>query len=300
MSFLTGSRFSRPRRASSESCVRKRLKETVWHFCPQCRCLVARDAWFGAGKACQACGYHARIGSRERMRQLVDVGSFVELNAGLRAQDPLRFVDTRPYVERLREAYDGGRRDEAVLTGTGCIGGIPVALAVMDFDFLGGSMGCVVGERVARLIEHATAHALPLVMVTASGGARMQEGVLSLMQLANTTMAFTRYRACRRLAVAVLTDPTMGGVTASFPSLADVILAEPGARIGFAGRRVIEQILRQSLGADFQVAEALLRDGLIDQIVPRWQLRGELMRLLRLHAPKPVGAGSLALVGTVQ
>ena len=230
-------------------------------------------------KVCPKCGYHHRLSGPERLRLLVDDGTFEEWDADLRSEDPLGFPG---YAERYREAVERTGRGEAVLTGRGRIAGVPAAVGVMDFDFLGGSMGSVVGEKVARLFERAVQLGLPVVTCSASGGARMQEGVLSLMQLAKTTAAVGRLHDAGLPFVSVLCDPTTGGTTASFAMLGDVHVAEPGALIGFAGARVIEQTIRQKLPEGFQSAEFLLQHGMVDLIVPRAELKDTVARLLRL------------------
>jgi acetyl-CoA carboxylase carboxyl transferase subunit beta len=201
------------------------------------------------------------------------------------ACDPLQFRDRKPYSDRLREYQEKTGLADAVQTGVGRIEGLPLALGVMDFRFMGGSMGSVVGEKLTRLIERATQESLPLVIVCASGGARMQEGMLSLMQMAKTSAALERHRQASLLYIPVLTHPTTGGVTASFAMLGDIILAEPKANIGFAGRRVVEQTIREKLPDNFQTAEYLLEHGFVDAIVPRTQLKPTLVRLIRLHQP---------------
>ena len=230
---------------------------------------------------CPHCGHHLRLAAEARVRLLVDPGTFAERDGGLGAADPLAFAG---YPARLAAARRQAGRREAILTGTARIGGHRVALAVFDFAFLGGSMGTGVGERLTRLIEHARAARVPLVVCTASGGARLQEGIFSLMQMAKVTAALTRLRQARVPCITVLTDPTTGGVAASIGLLGDVNLAEPGALIGFAGPRVIEQTLRQKPPPGFQRAESLLERGMLDRIVPRQALRATLAALLELLA----------------
>jgi acetyl-CoA carboxylase carboxyl transferase subunit beta len=263
---------------------RRDIPDGLWTKCSACaEALFTKDLAANL-QVCPRCGFHFRLDARERIEQLADEGSFEAMDAHLRSTDPLTFVDTRRYAERLKEAYAKQGPEEGVITGIATLDGVRVALGVMNFYFMGGSMGSVVGEKIARLIERAADERLPLVTVTASGGARMQEGTLSLMQMAKTTAALQHFHRARQVYVAVMADPTTGGVTASFPSLADIIVSEPGALIGFAGRRVIEQTIRQKPPADFQTAESLLRHGLIDMIIPRPRLKTELARLLRLHA----------------
>jgi acetyl-CoA carboxylase carboxyl transferase subunit beta len=214
---------------------------------------------------------------------LVDSNSFVAMDQELQPMDPLGFKDRRAYADRLRETQASTGLRDGVVTGLCEVEGIPMALAVMDFRFMGGSMGSVVGEKITRLVEEATSKKLPLLIVCASGGARMQEGMLSLMQMAKISGALERHREAGVLYMPLLTHPTTGGVTASFAMLGDLILAEPKALIGFAGRRVIEQTLREKLPDNFQTAEYLQEHGFVDSIVPRTQLRSTLASLLRLH-----------------
>ena len=232
---------------------------------------------------CPKCGHHHRLPAQERVAMLADPGTFQETTR-LRPLDPLGFVDTKPYVERLKAYQAETGRPDAILGGTCQIGGVPAVLLVMDYAFAGGSMGSVVGEEIARGAERAAEEGRALVIVAASGGARMQEAALSLMQMAKTVMSLDRVWARRLPYVSVLTDPTTGGVTASFAALADVILAEPGALIGFAGPRVIRQTIRQELPEGFQRSEFLLKHGMVDRVTDRRRLKEELVRVLRhLH-----------------
>lgn len=236
---------------------------------------------------CLDCGHHLRIYSDERVRQLIDPGTWKLLDEALQPVDALKFRDRKSYSDRLREMQDRTGLSDAVQTGLGQLEGLPLGLGVMDFRFMGGSMGSVVGEKLTRLIERSTRERLPVVIVCASGGARMQEGMLSLMQMAKISGALERHRESRLLYVPVLTHPTTGGVTASFAMLGDVILAEPKVTIGFAGRRVVEQTLREKLPDEFQTSEYLLAHGFVDAIVPRTQLKRTLAQLIRLHQPYP-------------
>ncbi len=255
----------------------------LWNKCPECGQVVYLKDLKANASVCAGCGYHHRIDSGERIEVIADSGSFQEFDADLAPMDPLEFKDRRAYADRLRESQAATGLKDGVVSGFCRVEGIGLALAVMDFRFMGGSMGSVVGERITRLIERATAQKLPLLIVCASGGARMQEGMLSLMQMAKISGALQRHREAELLYMPLLTHPTTGGVTASFAMLGDLILAEPKALIGFAGRRVIEQTLREKLPDNFQTAEYLRDHGFVDVIVPRTQLRSTLARVLRLH-----------------
>jgi acetyl-CoA carboxylase carboxyl transferase subunit beta len=225
-------------------------------------------------------GHHFPIGARARIAKLFDAGSFVERDAGVKSSDPLKFVDSQPYPERIKRYERESGLPEAVVSGVGKIHGIDVAVAVMDFRFCGGAMGAAAGEKITRTIEGAIERKIPCLIFSASGGARMQEGIYSLMQMAKTSAALGRLSAAGLPFISVLTHPTMGGVTASFATLGDVILAEPGALVGFAGARVIKDTTKQTLPPGFQTAEFLLKHGLIDQIVSRLELRDRLAELL--------------------
>ena len=268
--------------------VGKVIQETdesdgLWGKCPECSQVVYRKDLLTNANVCNNCGHHNRINCEERIKLLVDEGSFKPLNKNLSPLDPLGFKDRRAYADRLRESQASTGMKDGVMTGLCQVENISLALAVMDFRFMGGSMGSVVGEKITRLVEKATSEKLPLLIICASGGARMQEGMLSLMQMAKISGALERHREARNLYMPLLTHPTTGGVTASFAMLGDLILAEPKALIGFAGRRVIEQTLREKLPENFQTAEYLLEHGFVDKIIPRTQLRKTLGTLLTLH-----------------
>jgi acetyl-CoA carboxylase carboxyl transferase subunit beta len=264
------------------------IAEGLWVKCDSCKEIVYRAEIERAGKVCPKCRYAFRIGARERIAQLADSGSFEEREDGVRATDPLGFRDTRRYRDRLRTARETTGASEAVVCGLARIGGLPVVLGVFEFGFMGGSMGSAVGERLTRSIELGAARSLPVIIVSASGGARMQEGLLSLMQMAKTAGALERLGRARQPFMSVLTDPTTGGVTASFAMLGDVILAEPRALVGFAGPRVIAETIRQPLPEGFQRSEFLLQHGQIDLVVDRRDLRETLRRLLVFFAePAP-------------
>ena len=252
----------------------------IRNACPHCGALVALSDQQENLNVCPACGYHFRIGPRERIAYLTDEDSFSELDGDLKSKDILGFPG---YDQKLRNAKLASREKEGVVCGAAKIGGEPCALFVMDPNFMMGSMGTVVGEKIARLFEYAAEHSLPVVGYTVSGGARMQEGILSLMQMAKVSAALLRHSQAGNLYLTVLTDPTTGGVTASFAMDGDIILAEPGATIGFAGARVIEQTIRKKLPQGFQKAEFLLEHGFVDLIVPRGEQRETIARLLRLH-----------------
>jgi acetyl-CoA carboxylase carboxyl transferase subunit beta len=260
------------------------IPEGLWIKCESCKEIVYRAELERAGRVCPKCRYPFRISARERITSLLDEGSFEEREAGLRSRDPLHFKDTVKYTERLKKARTKTGLEEAVITGLGSIGGHPVSVAVFEFAFMGGSMGSVVGEKLTRAIELAIAKRVPLLIVSASGGARMQEGILSLMQMAKTSAALQRLARERLPYVSLLTDPTTGGVTASFAMLGDVIVAEPRALIGFAGPRVIAETIRQALPEGFQRSEFLLEHGQVDLVVERRELRETLRRLLAFFA----------------
>ena len=260
----------------------------LWEKCPECGQVVYRKDLIDNCSVCSNCGHHNRIDSEERIRLISDPNTFKSINNHLTPVDPLGFKDRRAYADRLRESQSSTGLKDGVLTGTCEVNSIPMALAVMDFRFMGGSMGSVVGEKITRLIEHSTKEKLPLLIVCASGGARMQEGMLSLMQMAKISGALERHRDAQLLYMPLLTHPTTGGVTASFAMLGDLILAEPKALIGFAGRRVIEQTLREKLPDNFQTAEYLQDHGFVDTIVPRTELKETLAKILRLHKTQEV------------
>ncbi len=268
--------------------VGKVIQETdegdgLWGKCPECSQVVYRKDLIANANVCSNCGHHNRIDSKERIKIIADEDSFSPLDKDLSPVDPLGFKDRRAYADRLRESQASTGMKDGVITGICKVEGISLALAVMDFRFMGGSMGSVVGEKITRLIEKATCEKLPLLIVCASGGARMQEGMLSLMQMAKISGALERHREAELLYMPLLTHPTTGGVTASFAMLGDLILAEPKALIGFAGRRVIEQTLREKLPENFQTAEYLQEHGFVDTIVPRTELKKILIKLLKLH-----------------
>lgn len=264
----------------------------VWLKCKGCEQTIAQSALDNNWQVCPACGHHFPLTAQQRIALLSDEGSFQQLGQGLSSVDPLDFAQDNSYPRKLKETQAKTGLKDAALCGCATLNGTPFALAVMDFRFFGASMGSVVGEEITRLTEEATRRRLPLVIVTASGGARMQEGVLSLMQMAKTSGALMRHDEAGLPYIAILTHPTTGGVTASFASLGDVILAEPKALIGFAGPRVIKETTRSELPPGFQSAEFLLDHGLIDRVVPRAKLRAELAQLLDYLSPATATTGN--------
>ncbi|MGB3240490.1 MAG: acetyl-CoA carboxylase, carboxyltransferase subunit beta [Geitlerinemataceae cyanobacterium] len=271
----------------------REISDGLWTKCEACSVLTYTKDLRSNQMVCPECYHHHRVDSNERIHQLLDRDTWMPMNEHLRPQDPLKFRDRKPYSDRLREYQEKTRMLDAVQTGLGEIEGLPVVLGVMDFGFMGGSMGSVVGEKLTRAIEYATLKRLPVIVVCTSGGARMQEGMLSLMQMAKISAALERHREARLLYVPILTHPTLGGVTASFAMLGDLIIAEPKSTIGFAGRRVIEQTLRQKLPENFQTAEDLQQHGFVDAIVPRTQLKATLAQLIGLHQPQDVSTPHL-------
>ncbi|MDR0353982.1 MAG: acetyl-CoA carboxylase, carboxyltransferase subunit beta [Opitutaceae bacterium] len=285
--------FSKPK-YSTVVVKKKDIPKGLWAKCPVSGEIVFNKELEANLMVVPKSGYHFPIGARERILALCDEGSFRESASGVRSADPLGFVDSMPYPERIRRYEKDSGLPEAVLTGTGEIHGARVALAVMDFRFCGGAMGAAAGEKITRVIEAALAKKMPCVIFSASGGARMQEGVFSLMQMAKTSAALGRLAEARLPFISVLTHPTMGGVTASFATLGDVILAEPGALVGFAGARVIKETTKQTLPPGFQTAEFLLGHGLIDQIVSRLEMRDRLGVLLRAFQGRGGAKGAAA------
>jgi acetyl-CoA carboxylase carboxyl transferase subunit beta len=272
--------FKKDKAQSGEAAPRPKTAEGMWLKCNHCREIVYRKEVDRNNKVCPKCDYHFPISVPERIALLVDVGTFREWDADIEPQDPLNFHDTRSYRERLRLQQAKTGRKEALVTGEGAVNGKRVALGVFDFGFMGGSMGSVVGEKICRAVDRAIVARWPFVLVTASGGARMQEGILSLMQMAKTSTAVARLGEAKVPFISILADPTFGGVTASVAMLGDVIIAEPKALIGFAGPRVIEQTIKQQLPDAFQRAEFLLEHGMIDMIVERKHLKESLSTLL--------------------
>lgn len=271
--------------------ARKALEEKIeddglpglWTKCVHCSAQIPKKDLEDNDMVCPLCEYHFRINARTRITQLFDKNSFEEMYGEVRPADPLEFSDTESYKSRIQKAKDKTSLNDAVITGIGKINGNKISAAVMDFEYMGGSMGSVVGEKVTRMMEEAIKQKIPMLVVTASGGARMQESALSLMQMAKTSCACAKMDEAGILYICLLTEPTFGGVTASFGTLGDIIVAEQGARIGFAGRRVIEQTIRQKLPSDFQTAEYLLKYGQVDVVAKRKDLKETLSKILEMH-----------------
>jgi acetyl-CoA carboxylase carboxyl transferase subunit beta len=272
--------FKKQKTTEPEAPKRSKVSEGMWLKCNNCREIVFRKEVERNNKVCPKCDYHFPISVLERITLLVDLGTFKEWDAELGPQDPLNFQDTKSYKDRVKAHQEKTGRKDAMVIGEGMMNGRRVVLCVFDFSFMGGSMGSVVGEKICRAIDRAMEFKLPVILVTTSGGARMQEGILSLMQMAKTSAAVAKLGEARLPFICLLADPTFGGVTASVAMLGDVILAEPKALIGFAGPRVIEQTIKQQLPDQFQRAEFLLEHGMIDMIVERRQLKETLSTLV--------------------
>jgi acetyl-CoA carboxylase carboxyl transferase subunit beta len=272
--------FKKHRMPVPEAPKRLKVVEGLWLKCNHCREIIYRKEVDRNNKVCPKCDYHFPISVTERITMLVDLGTFKEWDAGIEPKDPLVFTDTSSYRDRLKAQQEKTGRKDAIVIGEGAVNGRRIALGVMDFSFMGGSMGSVVGEKICLAADRAVASRNPMVLVTASGGARMQEGILSLMQMAKTSAAVARLGEAGVPFVTILADPTFGGVTASVAMLADVIIAEPKALIGFAGPRVIEQTIKQQLPDEFQRAEFLLEHGIVDLIVERKRLKETLATVL--------------------
>ncbi|MBI5198947.1 MAG: acetyl-CoA carboxylase carboxyltransferase subunit beta [Nitrospirae bacterium] len=265
---------------------RVKIPEGAWVKCDNCKEIVYKREVEKSLKVCPKCNYHFRISAKERIDLLIDEGTFLEMDKDISSKDPLNFKDIVKYRDRLRESERKTGKKDAITTGEGRINGYPVVLAVLDFSFMGGSMGSVVGEKIFRSVEKAIENNIPLIIVSSSGGARMQEGILSLMQMAKSAAAIARLEEKKIPYISILTDPTFGGVTASFGMLGDIIIAEPRSLIGFAGPRVIEQTIKQTLPEGFQRAEFLLDHGMIDLIVERKNLKDILTKILSFFIDK--------------
>lgn len=272
--------FSRRQKPKIKVQTSKRDSYSGWFKCSSCHELVHKEELSKNLACCPKCNYHYRLSAKERIKSLADPDSFCALFEEIQSTDPLNFEDSRLYTERLEEAKSKSGVQEAILTGTCKMGSQTVAIAAMDFGFMGGSMGSVVGERLTALMEYAYEHSLPLLTISVSGGARMQESVLSLMQMAKTSAALARLNEKGIPYISILANPTSGGVTASFASLGDIIVAEPGALICFAGPRVIEQTIKEKLPEGAQRSEFLLKHGMIDRIVHRCELRSTLIDII--------------------
>jgi len=259
-----------------------RVPEGLWTKCKSCGAVIYTKDLEKNLNVCPNCGHHFRISAMQRLELVLDQGSFTECDRDMESVDFLQFNDAKSYRERIDAAMAKGNGKEAVICGAGTIDGTPVQIAVFDFTFMGGSMGSVVGEKITRLIERARERRTPAIIFSSSGGARMQESIISLMQMAKTSAALARLRDAGLPYISVLTDPTTGGVTASFAMLGDIIVAEPRALIGFAGPRVIEQTIRQKLPEGFQRAEYLLEHGMIDLIVPRREMKQKLSAIVKM------------------
>jgi acetyl-CoA carboxylase carboxyl transferase subunit beta len=268
-----------------------RVPEGLWVKCPSCTKIIYNKELTANLQVCPTCAHHFRMAAADRLQMLFDGGRWLEHDPDLRSTDPLKFTDTKPYRDRLAASIKATGRNDAIIVGTGTLEEIPVILGAMEYSFIGGSMGAVVGETITRAAEWALAHRAPLVVVACSGGARMMEGALSLMQMAKICAALGRLDRAGVPYISVLTDPTTGGVTASFAMLGDLNLAEPKALIGFAGPRVIEQTIRQKLPDGFQRSEFLLEKGFVDAIVDRRALKATLARTLRVMMGLPPARG---------
>jgi acetyl-CoA carboxylase carboxyl transferase subunit beta len=277
-----------PRIKATPGVARKSMPEGLWVKCPSCEAVLYRTDLEKNLGVCPKCSHHGRLSARERIDQLLDPEARYEIGSEVLPVDTLKFKDTRKYPERLAAALEETGETDALVVMQGSIKSVPLVVAAFEFEFMGGSMGSVVGERFARGVRVAFDNRVPFVCITASGGARMQEGVNSLFQMAKTTAVLQELSKARLPFVSILTDPTMGGVSASFAMIGDIVLAEPGALIGFAGPRVIEQTVREKLPEGFQRAEFLLEKGAIDMIVDRRQLKDELPKLLTLLQRQPL------------
>ncbi|MBU0600086.1 acetyl-CoA carboxylase, carboxyltransferase subunit beta [bacterium] len=266
------------------SAMRAKIPDGLWERCSGCGELIFKKEWEVNLKVCSKCNYHFRLNSGERFEITVDKGTFEEDDGHLAPVDFLKFTDQKSYQERIKENQEKVNSKDAVITGCGCIEKVKTAIAILDFDFMGGSMGSVMGEKITRLIEKAINLRLPLLIISSSGGARMQEGIVSLFQMSKTVAALELFHQAKLFYISLLTHPTMGGVTASFASLGDIIIAEAKALIGFAGPRVIEQTIKQSLPPNFQQAEFLLEHGQIDMVVNRKALKTTLGKLLKFFS----------------
>ncbi|HJT89890.1 MAG TPA: acetyl-CoA carboxylase, carboxyltransferase subunit beta [Bryobacteraceae bacterium] len=265
----------------AEEGERRVRTEGLWQKCESCRQIIWKKEWQANWSVCPKCGAHSRMDAVARLKLLLDGGEFEQFDSGLTSSDPLGFVDSKSYRERLQSTQQATDLSDALISAAGKLDGRPVQICAMEPRFIGGSMGCVVGEKIARAIERSIDRRTPLIIVSASGGARMQEGAISLMQMAKISAALMRLDEARLPYISVLTDPTTGVVTASYATLGDLNIAEPGALIGFAGPRVIEQTIRQKLPEGFQRSEFLLKHGMLDAVVPRLELKSYISKALK-------------------
>ncbi len=277
--------FKKTRKPIEASTAPSRVPEGLWVKCPDCEATIYTKDLVETLSVCPKCAHHFRLTATERLKTLFDHEHWIEHDAGLASNDPLSFTDTKPYAARLAASRKSTGMKDAILVGAGTIDGVPAVVAAMEYGFIGGSMGVVMGEKLVRAIEHALDRRVGVIIVSCSGGARMMEGALSLMQMAKVSAALARLDRAQLPFISLLTDPTTGGVTASFAMLGDFIVAEPKALIGFAGPRIIEQTIRQKLPPGFQRSEFLLERGMLDLVVDRRELKATLARLLRFMGP---------------
>ena len=295
--------FKKARKPIASSTAEKpsRVPEGLWIKCPGCTQLIYKKDLDESLNVCPKCGHHFRVSAAERLRALFDDGRYTEHFPNLISLDPLQFTDTKPYRQRLQHTISSTGLKDAIIVATGTLDGLEVVVAAMEYSFIGGSMGVVVGEKIARAVEMALERRQPVIVISCSGGARMMEGALSLMQMAKVSAALARLDRAKLPFVSILTDPTTGGVTASFAMLGDLNIAEPKALIGFAGPRVIEQTIKQKLPEGFQRSEFLVEHGMLDLVVDRRDMKATLSRALRFMraepatmTPVPVGVGALS------
>ena len=271
----------------TQAAAKPEVKEDIWTQCPACKAHIYKEEWEKNGKACSRCNYHERLTWKERVDLLLDPKSFTELGSKITFSDPLKFSDAKgSYAEKAAETRDKTGLNESIVTGYGQINGIKVVVAIMDFRFLGGSLASGTGEKILQAALYALNHDRPYIIISASGGARMHEGIISLMQMPKTCAAIARLREAGVPYISILTDPTTGGVSASYAMVGDIHISEPGALIGFAGRRVIEETIKQQLPDNFHTAEYLLEHGFVDLIVPRKEMKDLLYRILKYCTSK--------------
>jgi acetyl-CoA carboxylase carboxyl transferase subunit beta len=284
--------FKKDKKPIEPQVDKSRVPEGLWVKCPSCSQIIYNKDLAASLSVCTKCAHHFRLSATERLNSLFDGETWAPYDEGLRSVDPLSFTDTKPYSKRLESSIASTGLKDAVITASGTIEGMRCSVAAMEYGFIGGSMGVVVGEKITRAIERAITERLPVIIVSCSGGARMMEGALSLMQMAKISAALARLDRARLPYVSVLTDPTTGGVTASFAMLGDVNIAEPKALIGFAGPRVIEQTIRQKLPEGFQRSEFLVEHGMLDMVVDRRELKAVIAKFLRFSGMKPAAVAA--------